>query len=184
MGGSIATDLALEAPDQYRAAIALAEGLRSVKTPEDEFIRSLRYYRHPRVNGADRAAASMYCLSGPQSPKKYRHEISWGYSQGAPGVFAGDLYYRHIEHDLDESAHRIDTGRCPVYIMNGEYDPGTGLKEGRELAAKIKGAKFIPLDGLGHFPMTEDFQKLKPILMPVLDEIATRSREIPGSRAV
>jgi hypothetical protein len=34
--------------------------------------------------------------------------------------------------------------------------------------------------GLGHFPMTEDFKKMKPILMPVLDEIAARYRKIEG----
>lgn len=176
MGGSIATDLALECPDQYRAAIALEEGLRSSKNSDEDIIASWRYYRHPRINGAERAAASMYCLSGPRSPKRYRHEVSWGYSQGAPGVFAGDLYYRHIDHDLNKTAHQIDTSRCPVYIMNGEYDPGTGIKEGQELAARIKGAKFIPMYGLGHFPMTEDFQTMKPALMPVLAEIAARSR--------
>ncbi len=174
MGGSIATDLALEAPDTYRAAIALEEGLRSVKASEADKLASFRYYRHPRVNGGDRAGASMYCLSGPNSPKKYRHEVGWGYSQGAPGVFAGDLYYRHLDHDMETTARNIDTSRCPVYIMNGEYDPGTGIPEGQELAAHIKGAKFIPMPGLGHFPMTEDFQSMKPVLMPVLDEIAAR----------
>ena len=173
MGGSIATDLALECPDDYRAVIALEEGLRAVTPTEADFLSTLRYYRHPRVNGAERAAASMYCLSGPESPKKYRHEVSWGYSQGAPGVFAGDLYYRHIDHDLNATAPLIDTSRCAVYIMNGEYDPGTGIREGEELAARIKGAKFIPMYGLGHFPMTEDFEKMKPAIMPVLDEIAT-----------
>lgn len=174
MGGSLATDMALEHPDRYRAVIALEEGLRSSMSTEAEFESTLRYYRHPRVNGQERAAASMYCLSGPLSPKKYRHEVSWGYSQGAPGVFAGDLYYRHLEHDLRDTAHRIDTVRCPVYIMNGEYDPGTGIKEGEELAALIKGSKFIAMQGLGHFPMTEDFPRMKGYLMPVLDEIAAR----------
>jgi pimeloyl-ACP methyl ester carboxylesterase len=171
MGGSIATDLALECPDEYRAVIALEEGLRSGKATDEDIIHSWRYYRHPRVNGGERAAATMYCLSGPMSPKRYRHEVSWGYSQGAPGVFAGDLYYRHIDHDLRETAHLIDTSRCAVYIMNGEYDPGTGIKEGEELAAKIDGATFIPLPGLGHFPMTENFAAMKPLLMPVLQEI-------------
>ena len=174
MGGSIAIDLALDAPDEYRAAIALEEGLRGVKASFEDKMVSFRYYRHPRVNGGDRAAASMYCLSGPNSPRKYRHEVSWGYSQGAPGVFAGDLYYRHLDHDMESTAQNIDTSRCPVYIMNGEYDPGTGIPEGEELAAHIKGAKFIPMMGLGHFPMTEDFASMKPLLMPVLDEIAAR----------
>ena len=52
---------------------------------------------------------------------------------------------------------------------------------GREdLAAKIKGARFIPMPGLGHFPMTEDFQKMKPTLMTVLNEIADRYRKVDG----
>lgn len=174
MGGSIAIDLALDAPDDYRAAIALEEGLRSVKASHEEKMASFRYYRHPRVNGGERAGASMYCLSGPNSPKKYRHEVSWGYSQGAPGIFAGDLYYRHLDHDMEAAARNIDTSRCPVYIMNGEYDPGTGIPEGQELAAHIKGSRFIPMKGLGHFPMTEDFASMKPLLMPVLEEIAAR----------
>ncbi|HWG06158.1 MAG TPA: alpha/beta hydrolase, partial [Beijerinckiaceae bacterium] len=174
MGGSIATDLALDYPDDYRAVIALEEGLRSGQASDADIIQSWRYYRHPRVNGAERAAASMYCISGPLSPKQYRHEVAWGYSQGAPGVFAGDLYYRHIEHDLGDDADRIDTSRCPVYIMNGEYDPGTGIMEGEALAAKIKGAKFIAMPGLGHFPMTENFPAMKPALMSVLEEIAAR----------
>jgi len=174
MGGHLAPDLALAHPDEYRAVIGLEAGLRSGIGTEEEIRSGWRYFRHPRVNGAERAAASMYCLNGPLSPEKYKREVAWTYSQGAPGVFAGDLNYYSIEHDLRDTAHLIDTSRCPVYILNGEYDPGTGIKEGEELVAKIKGATFIPMPGLGHFPMTEDFQAMKRFLMPVLREIAAR----------
>ena len=175
MGGHLAPDLALACPDDYRAVIGLEAGLKSGAGSDEEIRARLRYYRHPRVNGAERAAASMYCLTGPRSPEKYRREAAWGYSQGAPGVFPGDLNYYFIEHDLRETARLIDTSRCPVYIMNAEYDSATGIKEGEDLAASIAGAKFIPLYGMGHFPMTEDFQTMKQSLMPVLGEIAARS---------
>jgi pimeloyl-ACP methyl ester carboxylesterase len=62
--------------------------------------------------------------------------------------------------------------------MNGEYDPSTGFKEGEELAAKINGAVWIPMPGIGHFPMTEDFPAMKPFLMPVPDEIAARRKRV------
>ncbi len=176
MGGHLAPDLALACPDEYSAVIGLEAGLRSGIGSEEDIRAGWRYFRHPRVNGAERAAASMYCLNGPSSPEKYKHEVAWTYSQGAPGVFAGDLNYYSIEHDLRETAHLIDTMRCPVYIMNGEYDPGTGIKEGEELVARIKGATFVPLLGLGHFPMTEDFASMKTFLMPVLNEVASRYR--------
>lgn len=174
MGGHLAPDLALACPDEYSAVIGLEAGLRSGIGSDDDIRAGWRYFRHPRVNGADRAGAAMYCLNGPLSPEKYKREVAWSYSQGAPGVFAGDLNYYSIEHDLRETAHLIDTSRCPVYIMNGEYDPGTGIKEGEDLVARIPGAKFIPLPGLGHFPMTEDFASMKRFLMPVLNEIANR----------
>lgn len=176
MGGHLAPDLALACPGEYRAVIGLEAGLRTGIGSDDEIRSGWRYYRHPRVNGAERAGASMYCLNGPLSPEKYKHEVAWTYGQGAPGVFAGDLNYYSIEHDLRETAHLIDTSHCAVYIMNGEYDPVTGIKEGEELVAKIKGARFVPMYGLGHFPMTENFQAMKGSLMPVLDEIAAGSR--------
>lgn len=174
MGGHLAPDLVLAHPDEYRAAIGLEAGLKTGTGSEDDIRMGFRYLRHPRVNGADRTAAAMYSINGPASPEKYKREVAWTYSQGAPGVFGGDLNYYNIEHDLRETAHLVDTSRCPLYIMNGEYDPGTGFKEGEELAARIKGARFIPMPGLGHFPMTEDFDAMKPFLMPVLNEIANR----------
>lgn len=174
MGGHLAPDLALACPNEYAAVIGLEAGLRTGIGSDDDIRAGWRYFRHPRVNGADRAGAAMYCLNGPLSPEKYKREVAWSYSQGAPGVFAGDLNYYAIEHDLRDTAHLIDTKRCPVYILNGEYDPGTGFKEGEELAARIPGATFIPMPGLGHFPMTEDFARMKPFLMPVLNDIATR----------
>jgi len=176
MGGHLAPDLALACPDEYAAVIGLEAGLKTGVGSDDDIRAAFRYFRHPRVNGADRAAAAMYCINGPRSPERYKREVAWSYSQGAPGVFAGDLNYYNIEHDLRETAHLIDTARCPVYIMYGEYDPSTGFKEGEELVAKINGAVWIPMPGIGHFPMTEDYPTMKPFLMPVLDEIAARRR--------
>ena len=173
MGGHLAPDLALACPDEYRVAIGLEAGLKTGTGTPDELRANWRYFRHPRVNGPDRIAAAMYLINGPESPEPWKREVAWTYSQGAPGVFAGDLNYYNIEHDLRETAHLIDTSRCPVIIMNGEYDPGTGFKEGEELAAAIKGATFIPMPGLGHFPMTEDFPRMKPFLMPVLNRIVS-----------
>ena len=144
--------------------IGLEAGLKTGAESDDDIRAAFRYFRHPRVNGADRAAAAMYCINGPRSPycingprspEKYKREVAWSYSQGAP------VYY-NIEHGLRETAHLIVTARCPVYIMNGEYDPSTGFKEGEELAAKMNGAVWVPMPGIGHFPMTEDYPTMKP----------------------
>jgi pimeloyl-ACP methyl ester carboxylesterase len=174
MGGHLAPDLALACLDECAAVIGLEAVLKTGVGTDDDIRAAFRYFRHPRVNGADRAAAAMYCINGPRSPEKYKREVAWSYSQGAPGVFAGDLNYYNIEYDLRGTAHLIDTTRCPVYIMTGEYDPSTGFKKGEELVAKTNGAVWIPMPAIGHFPMTEDYPTMKPFLMPVLDEIAAR----------
>jgi pimeloyl-ACP methyl ester carboxylesterase len=180
MGGQLAPDLALVCPDEYRAVI----GLEACLKVEEDSRSGLLYFRHPRVNGAELIAALMYCSTGPTAPENYRREVTWMYNQGASGVFPGDLNYHLIEHDLRETAHLIDTSRCAVYIMNGEYDPGSGnIPAGEALVARIKGARFIPLYGVGHFPATEDFQAIKPSLISVLEEIAANSPRIKGASA-
>ena len=67
-------------------------------------------------------------------------------------------------------------GTVTISSMNSEYDPGAGFKESEDLMARIKGARFIPVHGLGNFPMTEDFAAMKRPLMPVFEEITARSR--------
>jgi pimeloyl-ACP methyl ester carboxylesterase len=176
MGGQLAPDLALACPDEYRAVIGLEACLKAGVGTEDDIRSGWRYYHHPRVNGAEMIAAAMYCSTAPVAPEPCRREVAWMYSQGAPGVFPGDLNYHYIEHDLRDTAHLIDTSRCAVYIMNGEYDPGTNIPAGEALVAGIKGAKFIPLYGVGHFPVTENFPAVKPSLISVLEEIAANSR--------
>lgn len=83
MGGHLAPDLALACPDEYAAVIGLEAGLKTGVGTDDDIRAAFRYFRHPRVNGADRAAATMYCINGPRSPEKYKREVAWSYSQGA-----------------------------------------------------------------------------------------------------
>ena len=101
-------------------------------------------------------ASAMYGLMSPTSPEKYRRETAWGYSQGAPPVFKGDLYYYSIDHDLTQTAEKIDATHTPLYLLTGEYDWATTPEMSEELAKRIKGAKYTTMRGLGHFPMSED----------------------------
>jgi pimeloyl-ACP methyl ester carboxylesterase len=116
----------------------------------------------------------MYGLMSPTSPEKYRRETAWGYSQGAPPVFKGDLYYYSIDHDLTQTAERIDTSRTPLYLLTGEYDWASTPAMSEELAKRIKGAKYTTMKGLGHFPMSEDPAGFREYIAPILREIKAR----------
>lgn len=114
----------------------------------------------------------MYGLMSPTSPERYRRETAWVYSQGAPPTFKGDLYYYSVDHDLSGTAEQIDTSKTAVYLLTGEYDWSSTAEAGQELARRINGSSYRTMEGLGHFPMSEDPVRFKEYLLPVLDEIA------------
>jgi pimeloyl-ACP methyl ester carboxylesterase len=43
-----------------------------------------------------------------------------------------------------------------------------------ETASRIKGAKAIIMEGMGHFPMSENPDLFKSYIYPVLDEISEK----------
>ena len=163
IGGHLAVDLALNHPDAFRAVVGLEAAAHTPGGHVDEF-------DHPRI-GNDFKAHLMYGMMAPTSPAAFRQETSWVYSQGAPPVFKGDLYYYSVDHDVRNTAAAIDTAVCSVDILNGEYDWSGTPSAGAELAAMIPGARYQTLSGLGHFPMSENPTKFLSQIRPVLDRI-------------
>jgi pimeloyl-ACP methyl ester carboxylesterase len=113
----------------------------------------------------------MYGLMSPTSPEAFRRETAWVYSQGAPPVFKGDLYYYSVEHDLTNDAERIDTSKVAVCLLTGEYDWASPPAASCELARRIEGARYRTMEKLGHFPMSEDPERFRGYIAPVLEEI-------------
>ena len=167
IGGHLAVDLALHQPRAFRAVVGLEASAYTPGGFVDEF-------HHPRI-GNDFKAHLMYGMMAPTSPEAYRHETSWVYSQGAPAVFKGDLYYYSVDHDVRNTAATIDTDVCSVDILNGEYDWSVTPRAGEELAAMIPGARYRTMAGLGHFPMSEHPEKFLAEIRPVLDRIRAAS---------
>ena len=165
IGGHLAVDLALEYADEFRAVIGLEAALATPGGYSD-------VWNHPRTSNEFKASV-MYGLMAPQSPERYRRETSWVYSQGAPPVFKGDLYYYSVDHDLTDRAHEIDTQKVEVHLLTGEYDWASTPEMSRELGARIKGASYCTMEGLGHFPMSEDPERFLRYVRPVLARIAS-----------
>ncbi len=166
MGGQIAVDLAAEYPDRFRAVIGVESSLSSPGYYLDEWY-------HPRVSN-EAKPAMMYALCAPTSPEANVRETVFGYSQGAPMVFKGDLFYYSVEYDGAKVVNKIDTQKISVYFLTGEYDFATSPDMTRELAAKIAGAQFTEMKDNGHFPMSENPTKFMAYLKPILKEVAER----------
>jgi len=167
MGGHLAPDLVLAHPGFYRAVIGVEAALHSHGIEQ-----YLAWLDHPRVSNASKPAM-MYTLCSPTSPENYKRETVWAYSQGAPPVFKGDLYYYLIEHDLVDTAKDIDTSKTKVFVLNGEYDWSSPPAAGQALVEQIKGASHTVMQGLGHFPMSEDPEGFKRYIAPILEQAAS-----------
>ncbi|MFE7423737.1 alpha/beta fold hydrolase [Rhodococcus sp. NPDC057529] len=177
MGGHLAVDLASKHPDNYRATIAVEGALRSAAEYVDVGMAGIRKeFDNPNVSRNSIGAAMMLNIS-PYTPEANAREIQWEYMCGGPGIFAGDLYYYYYDHNVSaEEARVIDTSKCMLYLLTGEYDPNTSPAETQQLADLVEGAKFWAMDKLGHFPVTEDYPKFREYLLPILQEIREKSQ--------
>jgi pimeloyl-ACP methyl ester carboxylesterase len=169
MGGHLAADLALHRPGFFRAVLAIEGGL-ATHDPEP----FLPYLSHPRVSN-EMKSGLMQSMMAPTSPEALRRETGWGYGLGGPGVFQGDLDYYLGEHDLSETAADIDTTKTEVHVLSGEYDWSATPARAKALADAIPGATYTLMEGLGHFPMSENPDGFKSYVVPLLREIVARS---------
>ena len=108
-----------------------------------------------------------------------RWETLWHYMQGGPGVFKGDLYFYKLDGDIRGRVAQIDTRRCPLFLLSGEYDYSCTPEETLAVANSIPGCEVTIMKGLGHFPMSEDPQAFLTHLLPVLEKIG---EEVSGRR--
>lgn len=160
MGSGIALVLAAERPDLVRAVIALEAPLRPRGRRND-------YLTHAKVNGGWHSAAYVRGLLGPRSPADLRRRAAYIYSQGAPGIYDGDLAFYSDEYDGEQIAKRIDGKATAVWLLIGHYDFSATVDDAYQLAAWIENAQVIEMPKLGHFPMTENPTELLRYLRPV-----------------
>jgi pimeloyl-ACP methyl ester carboxylesterase len=165
IGGRIVLHLALEHPERFRAIIGLQAGAHV-----DPYY-DLNFLHRPDVHGGEACAAIVSGLVGPDATDANRWETLWHYMQGGPGVFKGDLYFYKLDGDIRERVAQIDTSKCPLFLLSGEYDYSCTPEETLAVANSVDGSHVTIMKDLGHFPMSEDPDKFLSHLLPVLDKI-------------
>ncbi len=172
IGGRAVLHLALRHGDYFRAAIGLQSATHA-EPGADTRLRDLGVLFRPDVHGQEAAAGSVACLISPTSPNAEKWETLWHYMQGGPAVFMGDLNYYFAEGDLRNGLlDGLDTRKCPLHLLTGEYDLSATPELTAELARLVNATSFQVMEGLGHFPMSENPQQFRRYLLPVLDRIA------------
>ncbi|GAA4415296.1 hypothetical protein GCM10023169_01480 [Georgenia halophila] len=165
MGGSLVLELARRDPDRWGGVVGLSGALSLEGRFQD-------WSLHPDVNAQQVVPTWTASLMSPHGPEQARREVWWIYSQGGPGVYRGDTYFYSEDLDLRETAGSIDTARCPVYLLTGEYDHACTPADTDAARAAIPGARGGVMPGVGHFPMAENYPVFRTYLLSVLDELA------------
>jgi pimeloyl-ACP methyl ester carboxylesterase len=164
MSGEICLELAFRHPDAFSAIIA-CEASDKIEG------RGVPWAFHPQVNQTIFVPEWIHGLMAPQSPAECAEEILWQYSQGGCATFAGDIKFYSGEWDARDRVAQIDTRRCPLFMLTGEYDYSCTAERSAETAAKISGARFKTMPGLGHFPFAENPDLFVTYLLPILNEL-------------
>lgn len=165
IGGRIVLQLAHAHGDEFRALIGLEAADFQQRWYDTEWLD------RPDVHGGEVCAALVSGLVAPQSPAAFRDETLWQYKQGGPGVFKGDLYFYRVDGDLRGRLGGIDTRRCPLYLLTGDYDFSCAPEDTLRTAQGIAGVKVTIMREVGHFPMSENPAQFRRYIVPVLDEI-------------
>lgn len=165
MGAAMALVLAAEKPE-------LVKGVVAVEPPFQSKGRRNPFQHHGHVHGALHNASYVRGLMSPLSPETDRRRAAWIYSQGAPGIYPGDLAFYSDEFDGATVAPRINCDRTPVMLLCGDYDYSASPADGRKLLESLPGAAMIEMHGLGHFPMCEHPDAFRPHLLAGLQAVS------------
>jgi len=164
MGGAIVLKLAAEYQNELTGIVGLES---SAYAPG----RYNEFLHHPAIHGGELAASYTYGLNSPHSPELSRRENWWYYSQSGPGVYQGDVHFYSNDWDEREAIKHIDTRRCKVALLTGEYDYSCMPAMSEAVAAAIPGARLTIMQGMGHFPMIENYAAFRPYLLSALDHV-------------
>jgi pimeloyl-ACP methyl ester carboxylesterase len=175
IGGKAVLYLAANHARQIGGVIGLQSGSRV-----DPYY-DIEWLDRPDVHGGRVCAGIVSGLMGPHVPEASYWETLWHYMQGGPGVFKGDLHFYRFD-DAGTVLGDIDTSVCPVFLLTGEYDYSCTPADTLAVHEAVPGSHLTVMDGLGHFPMSEDYRRFREYLLPVLHAAAAARGAILGGQ--
>ncbi|KAH0598356.1 hypothetical protein MHUMG1_03654 [Metarhizium humberi] len=165
MGGHVCLALALRAEELGVGGVIPCQGCDFTNMDRQWWDRSVS------VNQSLFNPEWIYGMMAPTAPRINRDMVWHCYSSQAFGIFHGDLDFYYGGWDGRTRVKDIDTDKCPVYMLTGEYDWSTTPELSEKTALKIRGAKFTKMLGLGHFPAAENPHRFVTYLVEAIDYI-------------
>ena len=172
MGSSMGGQICLEMAHRHGDALG---GVIACEACDRITGRAVPFAKDAHYNQSLLVPEWIYGLMSPTTARTRATEIWWAYSQGGYGAFFGDIEFYAHDWDARERVQTIDARRCPVIMLTGEYDYSCTPQASRDTAAKIPGAEFRMMKGLGHFPMTENPEAFLEFLRPALARMRSKT---------
>lgn len=165
MGGQVCLAVALRAKELDVGGVIACEACDYI--PQDRAQKIYSLVGDEAILNPERVCG----MISPSSSAIYKRLNWWIYSSQATKIFPGDLKFYFEGWDGRGRMSQIDTQICPVYMLTGEYDYSCSPDMSRATAAKIKGAVFEEMHGLGHFPASEDPERFLPYFNKALEHV-------------
>ncbi len=149
MGGFVAQEVALAAPELCRSLVLCHTGCR-MSIPEEVLATRVHALREQPMDAYGRLVAAQ--ALAPDPPEALR---AW-----LVDLVAGndrEAYTRVLVEGLSrfDASDRVGGIRLPTRVIVGELDRVIPPEEGRELARRIPGADLVTIAGTGHLSYAE-----------------------------
>jgi pimeloyl-ACP methyl ester carboxylesterase len=174
IGGVIALHLAERFPEKFRGFIALAGAVPTYGFYHDWWIDS-------SINVPMMESGLVDAVTSPNMSRADR-QLNRMFQGAHPRSLRNDLHLWGVDNSDEGRADRIDAEKTPIFMYAGEYD-FTCPPEHVEASAKRIGPNvhYEMLKGLGHFPMSENYELFRPVLVRTLEEIMQGERELASA---
>lgn len=173
-GGAIALHFAQRHPQRVKRLVlynSYANGAFSEGVPEHKKAEAEALSQLIEVGWGHRSGAFRELFARLLSPRKHDEQIGWW--EELQRITASPENARRLWQGFHEIDVRdeLETIRCPVLVAHVEGDAMVPFEMGRTLAARIPGARFLPLTGDNHILQPDDpgwgpfFRELRRFLL-------------------
>jgi pimeloyl-ACP methyl ester carboxylesterase len=156
LGGMVAQELALRAPDRVRSLVlgATTAGGREHEPPDEETLGFLR--RRGAMPPEEGVWASIPYVYGPTTLELAATRVAEDVEQRLRFPVDRDGYLAQLAAaTTHDTSARLGAVAAPALVLHGDADRIVPVANGRRLAEALPTARFIALAGAGHLYLTD-----------------------------